>query len=328
VSNLRKLTVHHHKEWNKIVYVLGEEHSEKDGCPKGPASMDGKDFVFKMVNSTPELVDVFIEESLDPTQTKEHRYDFSLDTALGLRMAHDASTLSRVSATLADSKCLGRTKDLCTMFREHVRFHLTDIRDATSPAMRYVNALYETLLSRIDDSPAEKAPSIAEFRRYTSKDTLRRALNDFFRSSKIERQLSRIPDKYAAAKTELVKRMNEILDVASRELTYDKVKAALRSDDEDTLLDLFEVVLGTFVAFMDIYLLSRLFRQFRNIRGVPSEEPRNIIIVVGNEHATSYRKLLRQLGFKTVFSSKLVRGKPNCIEVKGLRLKWLPPQEV
>ena len=55
---------------------------------------------------------------------------------------------------------------------------------------------------------------------------------------------------------------------------------------------------------MDYYLISRLFRTFRQIEGKYSDEPKNIIIYAGIFHVNQYIKIFKDLEFELIYSSK------------------------
>jgi len=72
------------------------------------------------------------------------------------------------------------------------------------------------------------------------------------------------------------------------------------------------------VPIFDIYLFSRVFRTFRQVKYKNSKPPENIIIYTGNYHAEVYRKLLKKLAFKQEFISN-TKEKNFCINISKLK---------
>lgn len=68
--------------------------------------------------------------------------------------------------------------------------------------------------------------------------------------------------------------------------------------------------------FMDLYLISRIFRTFEQIPYKNSKESKNIIIMVGNTHAENYKHILEQLKFETLFHK---RSEKLCINIDKLK---------
>ena len=62
-----------------------------------------------------------------------------------------------------------------------------------------------------------------------------------------------------------------------------------------------------------------MFRRFKQVKYQNSKEPENIIIYVGDKHAKTYRKMLKQLSFKEEFKSKSKSGE-FCIDITDLDL--------
>ena len=70
--------------------------------------------------------------------------------------------------------------------------------------------------------------------------------------------------------------------------------------------------------FMNVYLMSRLFRSFKQIDYQNSKDAENIIIYIGYEHSDNYRKILKKLAFKQVFNETSKKGE-YCINISKLK---------
>lgn len=74
-----------------------------------------------------------------------------------------------------------------------------------------------------------------------------------------------------------------------------------REENIDMLVNICNAWLNLDVHFMDLYLMSRIFRTFKYREYTNSNSCKNIIIFVGNDHARNYKKVLEKLHFKTLF---------------------------
>lgn len=144
---------------------------------------------------------------------------------------------------------------------------------------------------------------------------------------------------YLIKQQEHNKKINEI-DIDEDDLDYGSGEENEESDDEDNkikrskeqkifeeynkyhekLVLLDETLTNYNVCFMDVYLISRMFRKFSDSthkKDIYSEEPKNIIIFVGDTHAENYRKFLKELKFKQIF---YIKDDKNCLNISGLKL--------
>jgi hypothetical protein len=94
---------------------------------------------------------------------------------------------------------------------------------------------------------------------------------------------------------------------------------------------------------VDMYTITRLFKKFKNVKNQP-ESPRNIILYVGDAHATRCRKFLKQLDFKIInetggipydnpFNNKYYKNSPeynNCVDISNFKQPFFseyPPKK-
>ena len=111
--------------------------------------------------------------------------------------------------------------------------------------------------------------------------------------------------------------LNNIFNLVS------KLKEIKEIDRNNTyVVELFEYLLVWLKfsnRFMDFYLMSRLFRNFKYKQYENVKSPENVIIYVGNDHANVYRNLLKQMTFKEHFHFKENEYKNDyCIDISKL----------
>ena len=71
---------------------------------------------------------------------------------------------------------------------------------------------------------------------------------------------------------------------------------------------------------VDMYTLSRMFKEFKNVDKQP-KEARNIILYFGSDHSKLMGNFLKSIGFNTLF--KLESNLENCIKVTDTYLDLL-----
>lgn len=158
-------------------------------------------------------------------------------------------------------------------------------------------------------------------------DKVIKYLLEIYKHTKIDKQFSdeNIKDKFI--KSTLLKYLKLNLehinfDFVSKNM--EKIILSLPNDkfpekkqsDEFGKLTLY--MLNLSIPFMDIYLMTRMFRKFKKIEYQNSKEPENIIIYVGHEHAKNYLYILEILNFRNEFRSSAI-GNNNCIDIAGLK---------
>jgi len=82
--------------------------------------------------------------------------------------------------------------------------------------------------------------------------------------------------------------------------------------------NLFKFFLDPAMVFMDVYLIGRIFRQFKD-----GTECNNCIIYAGNNHCENYEKILLDFGFAKVFETHAKdqgSDKFQCLDLTGLKL--------
>jgi len=271
-------------------------------------------FFFKLINSTKKFLDVYLEAGYDPTspnlrdkiiQLKNLRH--KPDNELQGYMNKTMKILSQLNCGInilegdQNKKCIYK----------NIRFHSTDIRDIESYHLGFhigfmSNFLLYCLLSNNNESEIcqnyfdtlYKVNLLHDY--FTDQEKINLAIKEFFKVSKIEKQIVNI--KYPDVKYFLLNKYKGILS-KSHLINFDYIYNEIILSDEVEYEKIFEVVYYM-CEFMDIFLMARMFRSFKNIEGVYSEDPKNIIIYVGNYHAQQYYQWLKKLGFTTLYQNE------------------------
>ena len=341
VSGLMSLSLYSHREMNKRILVLGENHSVTDVCARSRGT-SASDFFFKyLLDQTHQLTDVFGEWYFDIDNS---------DRFFRHRDQHDRSYTTQsfmvqVKNQLLDSNCLSAIKSndhsICP-YKEYVRIHLTDIRMSDTDIMKYFHYLQRFVnhikTRRGIDDGKEFIEHVATFVRasgFDNKAVISRHLSEMFTSLKIRKQIDAIENE--SVKEYFVQTIFSLIYyVDYRPVTKDKflglLEHTLTTTKDDTAIATYLCVwsqtsqcdangakrlIYTAAQIMDIYLLSRVFRMFshhesRSLNGSIN----NVIIYVGDAHADEYRRILLSLGFSMDYrAQKAEGGTSSCLDV-------------
>jgi hypothetical protein len=348
ISGLLGFTVQYSAKYNKIIYIMGEQHNKDKICDSNLRNaVNAYDMFFKLLNSTSNLIDVFIEEDFDPSDIKsmrfwvtEYYYKVNNNNANGF--------MGEVANHLHKHACFTGKYKGCLQYKNHVRFHLSDIRGTTIhyKFMEYINTLYS--LSRIDidiytdkerrdtkNKLLDKLVRIAETGIVDNVRNIKQALKQALEDFKINKQLYNIPDEYVDVKNLLNNQLETFINAKVSGLLYSNVKKYIkRVRDNDPTVYLEIRYLLTYklgenqevplpVYLMDMFLFSRIFRRFEQVKGRISNEPTNIIIYTGNVHSDNYRYMLEKLGFNYIIKSKPLPMSESCVNIEGFKYQWI-----
>lgn len=310
LSGVEIFDVYYSERYDKVIYLLGETHTTKGRCNKddmGPKDIiiNGNDFVFKLLDDNPEhIFDVFIEEHF---MVSELELNIKKESCIDSDNK-DCSYLEILRSKINRSGCVGKKSD-CDKYKKQVRFHFADTRITDITVFDFLSDIlhYSDRFSTLED--ALKKPG---YFKYNTADNIRKDIAEALKSTKTNKQLENIPKKYENVKDILNEEMRLILNDESIGIitipNLTKVMNELKTDVyRNTKLHNYLVegeVTHLTSRMMDIYLISRMFRSFKDVKGKISIEPKNIIIYTGSFHTESYIKLLDRIGFRSIFSAK------------------------
>lgn len=343
ITPIRTLSYHTSTKYNKKIYIFGEQHYVDETCTVDKCNI--LKFITNNIINIPKFIDVFLEMSYITKDYKEtyeeykYRYDKKFKKAI-------LDTFK-----LKFYNCF--TKNKCKY--PNIRFHYTDIRNATIKNHPY----FITLDAYIYNILLFFSGIITEDNLISSLNILKNLLtNDLYKNERInfnnhitshKKLIEYLLQIYSQFK----------LEKQQKYIIYDDVKNILLEYFNDTiskinlshlnLTDMLNLInsFGEFiktkefnkfdvsikkihqyaktwayltVPLMDIYLFSRLFRNFEKIKYKYSDEPKNIIIYVGDEHADRYRKMLEKLKFNQDFyQTKRNKFNDSCINISNLK---------
>ena len=348
VSGLKNLTVHYSPIYKKRIYVLGEQHV-KDVCPSKYQSMSGFDLFFYLLDSSSELIDVFIETEYDPAGKNLLSKFIKIAVIDGGYKGISDSYMNDIENKLVRDHCFQYHNDnKCKIYKDHVRFHAVDIRSGTSEFIEYVSIVYmiQGALIGVTSNDSTEIENLKyyiktfpKYKNYGATSTsIKKGVINSLTELKIYKQISNIDDKYSDLKNILTKKIDNIINQDYSSITYDKVYNSLlygfnncinkRNINCHNNWYIFNEayigmaptsvndILDTAINMMDIYLISRVFRKFRHVPGHLNGESKNIIIYVGDEHGENYRKTLDDIGFFREFQAENVDK--GCLDISGL----------
>jgi hypothetical protein len=352
VTGLTYLSVQYSDKYNKIVYILGERHNKEETCPDDLLNViTAKELFFKLLNSCTDLMDVYLEEVFNAENEKGSRFSSllaekehiaSLDEEELADYNEDSGYMEDVIGFLSSEGCLSDLFDSCALYKKHIRFHLSDIRseslEGKTPFADYIHAIFE--LSRASsydhlDNIKKYIKSVRDAgRMFDSVENVRTGLKDMLENYRINKQLDNVI--YPEVKDLLNNiTINYMLKMEDK-LVWSNIRPYIKKIEEDIDEDINfqeyitdgDSVSDTAEMLMDIFLISRIFRTFKDTPGKLNGEPTNIIIYVGAQHGSNYRRILSSLGFRRTFTYKRYDDEIEpCLDITNLKIgTWLKPK--
>jgi hypothetical protein len=285
------------------IYVFGETHVHQSTCPY---QLKIHQYLRQVIDSNRDKkLDLFIEVPIIGRLHSDRP-----------EVARAQSYLDRVQQTF--EACLQLDKTQCP-YHGHVRFHYVDVR--WTPALEWLTVLWETMLTwhdhlRTQQRQIQFQRRLAVLDRLVSTRPYVSATKDplhdvdwiqLVRQTKLDKQLSRIPDPTTRLKVQAYfqPRMKRHATVVS-EYEYGDIRELLNlpaSDMPNDTLDAFArlmLAIGDLLMdYTDCYTIARMLRTFRDTDTVMQ----HILFYGGNEHANTLRSVLAKVGFEQVAAS-------------------------
>ena len=350
------LTVHWSKEYQKMIYIFGEIHSDKIDCDKVGSFKKG-DVITPIENYLSELIlntDVFIDLYIEfPVYSKIYKeYNDSL------KPFQENLRLNKLFEQF--KKCLQyttRSAKQCKLARIHyfdTRFEDNEgiLQGINLISWYRINVQY--IIKYVD--PAIQADTFKILINYNPKIiTVLKGLSSNTEEEFVKFCTSQLYDNYYVNKEldkikENLSLKNIILEFAKEYfLDYGIIHRTMFKINISTIFKYLETIEPTRIekenfkrAFIDtykdsisinaivadVYLLSRIFKDFditkleeKGYIGATDQPLRahNIIIYAGNNHAKRYRKFLERLKFKPIGSSGKSDDYQYCIDMKTIQ---------
>jgi hypothetical protein len=365
VSGLLTLEVYENSEWNKIIYLLGEQHSLNDICDPNKVPEDSYTnavrFFFSLLDSTTKNLDVFLEFDYKPTKEKpQSRFsETRFSQYYNIYIPISKGYMNKVNNILALEGCFkGYEKSGCDYYKDHIRFHLSDVRDIDTDVNQYIHKVFHFMeyefLNLYDVSNYEEnINKVKEFiekvvkpnEKYNDLNIFQNEVRKSLYSAKVIKQLLAIDPKYKQLETMLNERLeysiehdlsvyqprNLLINEKLIKFLEDLRSGKLDEDDKNRILSrlqsdhtFFKNNRGNiYNIYMDMYLLFRLFKTFKTT-DESHKEAKNIIIYSGNTHTNFYRSILSSLKFNKIFSAgRFSEENQACLDISDFKIKWL-----
>jgi hypothetical protein len=319
VSGLNHFIVLYSLKYNKIVYLLGETHMY-EGCSLTSQPMiNANQFFFNLMNSTQKFLDIFLEIGLSPEDKSVYKFDILTKKYSNLErkgVGFLEKTLQDLSKANCGVNIYSENRNFKKCNYKNARVHSADIRYSKHIFSTYIGNLIQFLLYCIQYplKPADECKRLQNIDKdFLQDQTILKHINNFFTDVKIKRQIDNI--KYPEVVDFIMKKYRDLLNNVYL-INYNYVREVVKITDFNEKYKLIKEIVDYISNYMDLYLFPRIFRSFRNIPGVYSEDPKNIIIYGGSFHTGEYFKWLKELEFNVVYSA-YDKKEHNCVQIKN-----------
>jgi hypothetical protein len=290
------LTELYSERYNKHVYLFGDHHVRETTCQNNPDTISIKDLINKtcVINSD-QVIDLFGEVPIGDLY--EQRFSFP---DIYLRDIDNLKT-----------GCGHRKNTECAF--DNVRFHYSDMRQSYIPSAGIlIRLFYEKDFSRKKEILQQGEN---EFMEFYGKPTWKKEVKDLF--FKIKKQIDNIqyPELYLLLIDMYEDVLEDIIFVFERVKTHYTHGSSLSFSVGGYL----GKVDAKFTKLLDVYILSRMFRTFNQVKDRYSEPPKNIIIYAGDLHSQALKRTLTSLGFHTLFETSDRDGSHQCLDISKLQ---------
>lgn len=352
------LTVHWSKEYQKMIYIFGENHSYKIECDK-VGSFKKVDVITPIENYLSDLIlntDVFIDLYIEfPAYSKIYK-----EYNDRFKPFQENFRLNKLFEQF--KKCLQyttRSAKQCKLARVHyfdARFEDKEgMLEGTNLISLY--RLYVELIINCVD-PAIQADSFKILINYnpkimtvlkglssnTEEEFVKFCESQLYDNYYVNKELDKIKENLSLKKIILEFAKEQFLDygiihrtmfkinipIIFRYLEKNDPSQAEKENFKRLFIDTYDATLSINAIVSDVYLLSRIFKDFditkleeKGYIGATDQPLRahNIIIYTGNNHADRHRKFLEILKFKPIGSSGKSSDYPSkyCIDMKTIK---------
>lgn len=314
-----RLTEYINYKLHKHIYSIGERHDDNIKCPNEPNKIGIesvlyikellKYYEYKEPN---KIFDIFAES---PTLGKE---------LMTVKKSMHQSQLSKF-INIFDS-CLKIEKIFCEF--KNVRVHYMDIRKTIKLRYTLIDqflAVENLLYGSYDDAyqywnrvPKEYVNQLLNFNDFKLEKLPKR----------ITKQLDFIPHYHI--KKLIIDDYNERLKNIKFLLYHIRFLDKIFSKDTNpeknpekflprhVLVNIHKMYLDLSSSVMDLYLLGRIFRTFKNTDGTITE-PENIIILSGNYHNDHYDEVFKMANFDVIYN---VYNNNECLDIELQKQPW------
>lgn len=300
------------KEYNKYIYLIGERHMEYNPCGNKNIS----NLILNDIKYSDKFIDIFLEY-----KTYLRGVQYVSRGEIGKN-----NVLGNLSKTL--TSCILPDKLKCEYY--NLRSHAIDPRINLpfmySQPLKYLASLLyniQFLYVGNDIKSLEEHKKIYDGIRLIKndksgiwksllkdKETIQKNFKTMFNQfTKFAKNINNIDDKKLVNQI-----MSYILTIISKNnydtLIYDNLIKLLDSS-LDTFKQVMRWVFDFTMLWMDAYLISRLFRKYKQVKYQNSNPAKYCIIVSGDAHIRNYIKLFTEMGFERKF--EILKDENGCL---------------
>ena len=339
ISGLIKFAVYKNEKLNKIIYLLGEQHSLTNLCDNNEINTKNvipyykaSDFFFSLLKSGikgENNLDVFLEMNYNSLDKNNKFFRKIPEYQVNSYMLQTFTQIYDNNCKPIYTKTLYKEDDVC-LYDRNIRFHHADLRYIDDKFVIYIRLLfftqYRSMLGVVgEDSDYDKniKQILSEHLDYDKKKLLILFNSSIF-LEKIKKQIRNIKidyireffDQRLLDFTELcIYNINEDL------LSVHYIKSMTTPQLYDT--NIWLTVQTIFTDIMDMYLMSRVFRSFYDENGNEIYDSKNIIIYAGNQHIKNYIKMFEDLNFEEKYHyTNSAKNKEACLKVDNFNIEY------
>jgi len=300
----------------KKIYLFGERHGQGLKC-KQPGTRVSR-FIVENIKNNPRFIDLFIELPLLHREYKKIEY--------GRREEYELDYIE-----FYFKECL-KVKKKCNF--PNVRAHYSDVRKYKSPISTFISELFDIItnqsyvggMGKVINKQKfiklkNKFPNeVEEYKKLSTFRDFRNYFDSIFFPIKIQKQLDNIKDN------DIKQQINEwfiglFKDKLESFINWTIIELSITTD---YALSTFSInsFIGMVTPYMDLYIVTRMFRSFNKIKYFNSNEAKNIIVYAGDAHISNYANLLTNyLKFTHVFSRS--SDENFCMDLSDMNNKLL-----
>lgn len=294
------LTYHTHPSFPQKIYVFGDRHIKGVKCP--PGVKINKDNAIPLVNFLVELTQLKNIASLDSRREDKNGTDKKIDYFFEIAYNQKFNPRDFIfRGYLKDiyqqfKNCLSISKEDCEF--KNVRIHYSDARFGFQE-IQILEDFYKILIDwDITPKMSLRDPEVLSF--WEGLTILFSNPEIILESNKINKQIESLEEPIKS-RIESFKKpvlyLLKTLNNGKEKIIYNfNLNPEDRNEDEIRgYLKRYSIALQR---LMDLYLFSRLFRNFEKEKGRFAGQPENIVIYSGELHSEVYRNWLDILGFR------------------------------
>lgn len=326
------VSMYYLKKNKKRIYLFGDEHYSTDGVCKDK-SINIIDFLDNIFNNyknnnnqnvnNKNTIDFYLESQYSDLEkyTKEKKLSFLNNIKYKVFGDLSHSYLLRIINYFKSKGCFMKKEKVCRNNYPNVNFHSADFRRSikckyTKMMEDYTNNIFLLLISVNYGAHINNFTSkLIKFDKY---EKVRKYIIQSLKCKTIKTQLKKCDKKFQSLINKYIKTQFKNYDLVYKNIYNENINAIIKgiknkkkmfsiSEMSFSIQSILGMVINMNSIVMDIYLLSKMFKEDKNL----------IFIYAGNAHIQNYVNFLEKyMNFKLVSGG--VAHTKRCIDVKKL----------